>query len=159
MEMKYRIEQIDEFSIIGFNNCVKTKNAFNEVPEIWAEAREKGIFEQLWQIRKTDHKIKGILGVCANGDFGKDEEFDYILAIVSEQSASEQMIKMDFPEASWAVFEVQEPEGIQQVWEGLRDWISCSEYDLANLPAIECYLPIEENKNELWVPIHKKTTI
>lgn len=91
---------------------------------MWADAAKEGLFEKLWEIRTTDHKIRGILGVTANGDFGKNEGFYYIMSVVSEQTPPEQMVKMDFPQATWAVF--------------------------------ECYLPPEENKNELWVAVAKK---
>jgi AraC family transcriptional regulator len=157
-EMNYRIEEINGFSIVGRKERVNTKDAFRMVPDIWARAREQGVFEKLWEIRHVDHKVRGILGVCADGEFGKNEEFDYILAIASDQCPPEGMIKMEFPDATWAVFEAPgPPEGIQEIWKRLyTEWVPASAYDLAYLPAIECYLPIEENKNELWVPVVKK---
>ncbi|NGQ96116.1 AraC family transcriptional regulator [Brevibacillus sp. SYP-B805] len=156
--MNYRIEEISGFTIVGRKERVNTENAFSIVPRIWAGAREKGVFEELWEIRNVNHKLRGILGVCANGEFGKNEEFDYILAVVSNQSPPEGMVKMDFPESTWAVFEAPgSPEDIQEIWKRLyTEWVPNSAYDLAYLPAIECYLPIEENKNELWVPVVKK---
>ncbi|WP_040950907.1 AraC family transcriptional regulator [Gorillibacterium massiliense] len=157
-EMNYRMEEAGPFTIVGVKNRVNTEKAFEVVPAIWGEAREKGIFEQLWDIRDASHKVRGILGVCANGEFGKNEEFDYILAIVSDQSPPESMVKMDFPEATWAVFEAPgSPDHLQDLWKRLyTEWVPVSAYDLAYLPAIECYLPIEENKNELWVPVVKR---
>ncbi|RAL26270.1 AraC family transcriptional regulator [Thermoflavimicrobium daqui] len=157
-EMNYRIEEITAFSIVGLKERINTNDAFSIIPRIWANAQREGIFEELWKIRKLKHKLRGILGVCADGEFGKNEEFNYLLAITSDHIPPKGMIKIDFPEATWAVFEAPgHPLGIQEIWKRLyTEWVPASIYDLAYLPAIECYLPIEENKNELWIPIEKK---
>ncbi|MBD2863998.1 AraC family transcriptional regulator [Paenibacillus oceani] len=157
-EMNYRIEELKGFSIVGVQEQVSTTDALNIVPRIWANAKEEGLFEKLWEILETDHKMKGILGVCADGDHGKNEKFHYIMSIVSEHLPPEGMIKRNFPEAAWAVFEAEGgPDGIGELWKRLyTEWVPASAYDLAYLPAIECYLPPEENKNELWVAVVKK---
>ncbi|WP_379137957.1 GyrI-like domain-containing protein [Paenibacillus sp. sgz500958] len=157
-EMNYRIEEVDPFTIVGVKNRINTEHAFEIVPPLWRDARESGVFEQLWEIRNVGHKVRGILGVCANGEFGKNEEFDYILGITSDEIPPEGMVKMDFPQATWAVFEAEgSPNHIQDIWKRLyTEWVPVSSYDLAYLPTIECYLPIEDNKNELWVPVIKK---
>ncbi|MEF3313523.1 AraC family transcriptional regulator [Paenibacillus sp. GYB004] len=157
-EMNYRIEELKGFSIVGVQEQVSITDAFNIVPRIWANAKKEGLSEKLWEIRETDHKMKGILGVSADGDHGKNEKFHYIMSIVSEHLPPEGMIKRSFPEAAWAVFEAEGgPDGIGELWKRLyTEWVPASTYDLAYLPAIECYLPPEENKNELWVAVVKK---
>ncbi|WP_409346200.1 GyrI-like domain-containing protein [Paenibacillus sp. MBLB4367] len=156
--MNYRIEEMSGFTIVGIKESVDTENAFTQVPEIWRNAREAGVFEELWEIRNPGIKLRGILGVCADGDFGKKEAFDYILAIATDQEPPHGMMKLNFPDATWAVFEAPgSPNGIQEIWKRLyTEWIPASAYELAYLPAIECYLPVEEAKNELWVPVMKK---
>jgi len=157
-EMNYRIEELKGFSIVGVQERVHTANAFTVVPRLWDDAMKEGLFEKLWKIRATGHNMRGILGVCADGDHGKNEEFHYIMSIVSERLPSEGMTKRDFPAATWAVFEAEGgPEGVGELWKRLyTEWVPASGYDLAYLPAIECYLPPEENKNELWVAVVKK---
>lgn len=157
-EMNYRIEELKGFSIVGEQVRVQTEDAFHVVPGLWAKAAHEGLFGKLWEIRTEGHPVKGILGVCADGDHGKNEHFLYIMSIVSDHLPPEGMVKRDFPEAVWAVFEAGgEPDGIGKVWQRLyTEWIPSSGYDLAPLPAIECYLPPEENKNELWVAVVKK---
>jgi AraC family transcriptional regulator len=68
------------------------------------------------------------------------------------------MVRREFPEATWAVFEAEGgPEGIGQLWKRVyTEWLPSSGFELAYLPAIECYLPPEENKNELWIAVAKK---
>jgi len=158
-EMNYRIEELQGFSIVGIQERVDTNDAFQVVPGLWTNAAKEGLFEKLWEIRRDDHPMRGILGVCADGDFGRNEEFFYIMSIVSsEQVPPEGMLRRDFQEATWAVFEAEGgPEGIAEIWKRLyTEWVPTSGYDLANLPAVECYLPPEENRNELWVAVVKK---
>jgi len=156
-EMKYRIEEAKGFSIVGVQARVNTGNAYTIVPSLWVNAAKDGLLEKLWGLRTSDHKLRGILGVCADGDFGHREEFHYIMSVVSEQLPRDGMIKRDFPEAIWAVFEAEGgPEGVGELWRRLySEWIPASGYDLADLPAMECYLPPEDNKNELWVAVVK----
>lgn len=158
-EMNYRMEEMSGFSIVGLKERVNTEDAFSMVPRLWASARERGIFEELWKVRDASHKVRGILGVCAGGDFGKNEQFDYVLSIASNEEPPEGMVKIDFPEATWAVFEAEgSPDNIQEIWKRLyTEWVPASAYDLAYLPAIECYLPPDENKNELWIPVVKRS--
>ncbi|MUT65355.1 AraC family transcriptional regulator [Paenibacillus sp. NEAU-GSW1] len=158
LEMNYRIEQLGPFSISGKKERIDMELAFEQVPRIWQSAQEEGLFGLLWDIRNAEHPIRGIMGVCVDGNWGKNDGFDYLLAIASEQEPPEGLEKLEFSEASWAVFEaLGPPEGIQDLWRRLyTEWIPASNYELGHLPAIECYLPIEEGKNELWVPVVKK---
>ncbi|ASA24744.1 AraC family transcriptional regulator [Paenibacillus donghaensis] len=157
-EMNYRIEQVGGFKIVGMKETVHTEQAFSEIPAIWDAAREKDVFGRLWELHDPEHVIRGILGICANGEFGANETFDYILAVVSDEAAPEDLTTLDFPAATWAVFEAPgPPDALQEIWKRLyTEWIPASAYELAYLPAIECYLPPEENRNELWVPVLKK---
>ncbi|WP_127593352.1 AraC family transcriptional regulator [Paenibacillus lautus] len=157
-EMNYRIEEMKEFSVVGFKEQVSTQRAYEDVPRLWKEAQEKSIFEKLWNYRVQDHPIRGILGVCADGDYGKNEHFDYIMSVVSKDTPQEPMVQRHFPAATWAVFELEgDPSGIAEMWKRLyTEWIPSHAYDLAPLPAIECYLPPDEYKNELWIPVVRK---
>jgi AraC family transcriptional regulator len=158
VEMSYRIEDVGGFSLVGWKERVNTEQAFHTVPGIWKDAGERGIFEKLWEMRKANHPMRGILGVCANGEWGRSEAFDYIMAIVSDQLPPDGMVKMNVPAATWAVFEVPgSPDGMQDIWKRLyTEWLPASAYDLADLPAIECYLPVEEKRNELWIPVVRR---
>lgn len=159
VEMNYRLEKLDAFQVVGVKERVNMKEAFQIVPQLWGRAREQGTFETLWNVRREGHPIRGILGVCADGDFGRNEAFDYVLSIVSDQDPPDGMAKLAFPESTWVVFEVGgNPMEMQKAWQQFyADWLPSSAYDPAYLPAIECYLPPEENKNELWVPVVSKS--
>jgi AraC family transcriptional regulator len=159
--MDYRIEMVPAFAVSGIRNLVVTEDAFSIVPGIWAEAQKNGFFEKLWAIRKSDHKIRGILGVCIGGQWGRKDEFDYMLAIVSDAAVPNDMTNLAFSEATWAVFDVPgSPEGMTEAWKRMyTEWLPFSTYELGDLPAIENYLPPEENRNELWISVVKIVNI
>ncbi|WP_028594642.1 AraC family transcriptional regulator [Paenibacillus assamensis] len=156
--MDYRMEEVGSFTIVGQKEYVRHKDSPQVVPQLWVKAQEQGLFETLLSIQKESSQISGILGVCANGQWGENEGFEYVMAIASEQEVPEGLVKLEFPAATWAVFEsAGAPQNIQESWKRLyTEWLPVSSYDLANLPAIERYLPPEENKNELWIPVVKK---
>jgi AraC family transcriptional regulator len=157
-EMNYRIEDLAGFAIVGAQESVDHHHVFEKVPALWEKAASEGLFERLWEIRAEASPLIGILGVCADGDFGRSESFYYMLSIVSNEAPTEGMTRREFPAATWAVFEAEGgPEGIAELWKRLyTDWLPVSGYELAYLPAIERYLPPEENRNELWVAVEPK---
>lgn len=157
--MNYRIEELGRFSIVGVQHRVNNNDSFNMISNLWNNAARDGGFEELWAIQQPNHKLRGLLGVCADGDHGNHEEFHYILSVTSElRLPPERMVRREFPESVWAVFEADGgPEGIVEIWKRLyTEWLPDSAYELADLPAVECYLPPEENRNELWIAVIKK---
>lgn len=157
-EMNYRIEELTGFAIVGAQESIDHQHAFEKVPALWEKAASEGLFGKLWEIRAEESPLSGILGVCADGDFGRNETFQYILSIASNEAPPEGMTGREFPAATWAVFEAEGgPEGIAGIWKRLyTEWLPVSGYELAYLPAIERYLPPEENRNELWVAVEPK---
>lgn len=161
-ELNYRLEELDAFSVIGERFRVSTKDSFSAIPGIWSKVRAEGLFERLWEIRKKGANPGGILGILSDGNFGKNEEFNYMLSIATDAEPSAGMIKVDFPKSLWVVFEAAgSPNELQTLWSRFyAEWIpsTSSVYDLAWMPSVENYLPIEDNKNELWIPVVKKDT-
>ncbi|REK74999.1 AraC family transcriptional regulator [Paenibacillus paeoniae] len=157
-EMDYRVEELGRFSIVGKQTMVSTEQAYNTIPGLWAVAREEGLFDDLWQIRDSEHPIGGILGVCADGAWGQNDEFLYILSIASQHEPPAGMVKRDFAASTWVVFEAEgPPDHLPDLWRRLyTEWLPVAAFELGNLPAIEVYLPPEANKNELWVPVSRK---
>ncbi|WP_438447346.1 AraC family transcriptional regulator [Gorillibacterium sp. sgz5001074] len=157
--MDYRIEVTPAFQVLGFSHRVSMEMAFAAVPGIWSKAQADGIFERLWAVGKAEHPLSGLLGVCAGGQWGKGEAFDYVLAVVSEDSATDGMTEWTFPATTWAVFNAPgQPEGLQDIWRRMyAEWLPASVYEPGDLPAIERYLPPDMNRNELWIPVVKKS--
>lgn len=158
--MNYRIERPGAFSAIGFKERVNTKEAFNVIPGLWEKAKQNGQMDKLIEILWANPPMnpRGILGICANGDFGNNEEFDYYCAVLSEHEPAADMETLNFAESTWAVFEVTPELDIQGIWKRLyTEWIPTSGYDLANLPGIECYCPPGHHPTaEIWIAVEKK---
>jgi AraC family transcriptional regulator len=153
VEMDYRIEKLDfQFSVVGVKYPVKTKNAFRKIPKLWKEAKKSGITQKLidmsWENPKC--KLEGLLGICGEGASINEEEFNYFMGIRYEKTVPEGMEKLIISKSTWAVF-----PNIVEAWKRLyNEWLPTSNYNLADLPCIECfYPPGHKPKHELWVPI------
>ncbi|WNC13866.1 AraC family transcriptional regulator [Brevibacillus brevis] len=158
--MKYRIEQTEAFSVVGFKERVPMKDAFQVIPRLWEQAKEKGQMDQLIELLWSEptRMPRGILGICADGNFGTNDEFDYYLASLSDREPAEGMEKLNFPKSTWAVFEITPDLDVQGIWQRLyTEWIPTSEYELANVPGIECYCPPGHHPQaEVWIAVEKK---
>lgn len=156
-EMNYRIERIGQFSAVGFKYRVNNEKAFDLVPAIWQETRENGISEKLLNLKdkNSDKLLNGVLGILSGGDWGKNDEFSYYVAVPYEKATPMEMEKLKFPESQWIVFEAQNLTDLSKAWRRLyNELVPMSMYTLADLPAIECFYPPEHNpQNELWIPI------
>lgn len=158
-EMDYRIEKTGAFSAVGVKYCVNTEKAFSQVPMIWQQARQNGISEKLLSLMKLQ-SVKspgGVLGILADGNWGRNNDFSYYLAVPYEDESPAELERLDFPESQWVVFEAPKLTDIAKVWRQLyTDWLPASGYSLADLPAVECYYaPGHNPQNELWIPIVK----
>ncbi|WDV45166.1 GyrI-like domain-containing protein [Clostridiaceae bacterium M8S5] len=161
--MNYRIEKMNEFSAVGFKHTVKTDEVFTTVPKLWHQIHHKGFSKKLLDLIDTNEekKLNGILGILSGGDWGKNMDLSYYLAILYEKNTPVNMEKLHFPESHWVVFEASNLSEVANAWKKLyTDWLPTSIYSLANLPAIECYYPPDHNpQNELWIPINKQNSI
>lgn len=159
-EMTYKIEKIGPFSAVGFKYSVNTEKAFNTVPMIWQEIQQNGFAERLLNLIDTNSEkaLNGVLGILSNGDWGKNKDFSYHIAVPYKKETPVDMEKLNFPESQWVVFEASSLADIVKTWKRLyTDWVPTSNYYLADLPAIECYYPPGHNpQNEIWIPIVKK---
>jgi AraC family transcriptional regulator len=159
IEMNYRIEKAGMFSAVGIKYRINSDKAHSMVPLIWEEIRLNGVINNLFELadKTLTRGLGGILGICSDGDWGRNGEFTYYIAVPCEKEPPKGMARVTFPESQWVVFEAPTVTDIVKSWKRLyTDWIPTSGYSLADLPAIECYYPPEHNpQNELWIPIIK----
>ena len=157
--MQYRIEQAEAFTVVGVKERVNMKEAFHVIPGLWDKAKNEGLLDRLIHMpwANTPNLPRGILGVCANGDFGNREEFDYYLGAAAELETPEDMVTLHVPASTWAVFEVTPDVDVQGIWKRLyTEWVPTSGYNLANVPGIECYCPPGHNPSaEVWIAVEK----
>lgn len=159
-EMNYRIEKMGPFSAVGFKYSVNTEHSFSTVPKIWQEIQQNGFAERFLDLMDTnpEKSLNGMLGILSDGDWGKNKDFSYYLAVPYEKETPADMEKLNFPESQWVVFEASDLTDLIKAWKRLyTDWVPTSNYSLADLPAVECYYPPGHNpQNELWIPIVEK---
>ncbi|MDR6550827.1 GyrI-like domain-containing protein [Paenibacillus qinlingensis] len=157
--MNYKIERLEAFSTVGFKERVNTNEAFDVIPGLWEKAKHNGQLDKLIEIlwAHPPRNPRGIFGICANGDFGNNEEFDYYFAALSGEGLPDDMEKLNFSASTWAVFEVTPELDVQGIWKRLyTEWVPTSGYELANLPGIECYYPPGHHPSaEVWIAVSK----
>lgn len=163
VEMNYRIEEKNDFRVVGLKERVSTVDDQNliRIPEIWNEACESGMSEKIISLA-CDSKIPAVLGICANFS-ESDKAFDYFIASISDKDIPTGMEELSIPKSTWAIFECvgPMPEAIQSVWKRIySEWFPSSGYEHANAPELEYYpsgdTTSKDYKSEIWIPVVSK---
>lgn len=153
--MDYRIENLDfELRIVGKSNPVKTSSAFKKSLH-FGTLRKRWIYARINRYVMGNPKMHAWkpFGVCGKEAAITDEEFSYFMGVRYDGEVSADMETLIIPASTWAVF-----PNIVDAWKRLySEWVPTSEYELANLPCIECYYgPKHKPRHELWVPVIPK---
>jgi AraC family transcriptional regulator len=156
--MKYRIVNLDAFSVAGVKDFTSTENGVNfaNIPQMWARL-SIGTYTKLKALSNLEPS--GVLGVCGNMH---DNGFDYWIAVATTEECSAEFERLDIPATQWAVFEVEGamPEVIQDGFKQVfSEWLPSSGYQHANAPEIEWYsegdMSSPNYRSEIWIPIVK----
>lgn len=157
-EMNYRIEEKNEFRIIGVSQPLEKdiEKNFAVVPQMWQKAAMDGTIPMLTQL--MDSQPMGILGVSACNDL---EQWRYFLAVSSTKPVHDNLEEYIVPAFTWAIFSGSGvcPQAIQALEQRIvTEWLPTSGYEYANGPDIEVYLtPDPGNAQfEVWIPVTKK---
>jgi AraC family transcriptional regulator len=160
VEMNYRIEKKGAFKIIGVKEhySMSVEESFANVPLFWQKTAQSDIIPKLCTL--MNREPFGILGIstCMNS-----QDFDYYIAVASNQETPQNMVEYLVPECTWAIFECvgAMPAAIQNLQKRIvSEWLPNSGYEYANAPDIEVYFEgdqqAEDYKCEVWLPIVKK---
>lgn len=159
-QMNYRIENKDTFRIVGVKAHyeMNVEENFAQIPQFWQETVQSGAFAKLFPL--MNREPAGILGVstCMNG-----KDFDYYIAVASDQDAPEGMEAYTVPPCTWAIFTCvgPMPSAIQTLQKRIvSEWLPTSGYEYANAPDIEVYYEgnqqAQDYRCEVWLPIGKR---
>lgn len=158
-EMEYRIVQKESFRVVGMKTILgkNIEESFQVVPQFWAKAAQDGAIPQI--VALMNKEPMGVLGVSACMD--DLENWEYYIAVATDQKTPEGMEEYIVPSCTWAVFPGQGvmPDSIQEIEKRIvTEWLPTSSYEYADAPDIEIYLDAnpENAKFEVWVPITKK---
>lgn len=159
-EMNYRIEKKGAFKIAGVREhySMNFEECFAKVPLFWQKTAQSEVIPRLCTL--MDREPKGVLGVsaCMNG-----KDFDYYIAVATDQETPEDMNEYHVPECTWAIFECigPMPDAVQNLQKRIvSEWLPNSGYEYANVPDIEVYFEgnqqAEDYRCEVWLPVEKK---
>ncbi len=160
--MDYQIKNYPAFTVAGFCQQLKTEQAFEIVPQIWAAARVDGRMERLLTfMQQTDYYPAGLLGIAISGQWGASEEMTYLLGVTNAVDTPEakhvtppaELQEFRLPPATWVILPATGdlPDSVQNIYKHFyAEWLPSSGYHLADLPVVECYL---EDRQEVWIAV------
>lgn len=164
-EMNYRIEEKEQFQIIGITKRVPIVfNGVNEeIASMWKSLNPDSI-----QTLKSLSNIEpnGIISASTNFSEGRIEEkgeLDHYIGVATTKDCPEQFKQLEVAASTWAIFEAVGPfpETLQNVWGRIySEWFPSSNYELAEGPEIlwneQKDISSPNFKSEIWIPVLKK---
>jgi AraC family transcriptional regulator len=171
VEMNYRIEKKEAFTIFGVEGIFTTENGENlkEIPEFWSEAINNGTIDKIANATGDNWNNRyGLCSVNAICDYRETggSTFPYMLcAFKTSKSVTEGFIEVEVPADTWAIFTSEEyaeeeiasatQELIKRVY---TEWLPTAGYDKIDGYEFEMYYSKENGKHytETWIRIDKK---
>lgn len=161
--MKFRLEDMDEFELIGFTREFSNDNSYQEIPKFWDDVYQEYGSEYIFAEAINDYRI-GEYGVCLD-ELGEDGKFTYMVAGKYEGGTIPKglsIIKM--PKMTWAKFTCigPIPKALQDVNTKIfTEWLPQNEiYELTKRCSIEWYSDGDSQSNdyvsEIWIPVRRK---
>lgn len=157
-ELKYRIERKQGFRFVGIKETVHNDgvNNFIRVPQMWEEAREKGVIEDVFKL--SNGKLWGVMGALA--DYTEDT-VDYYIVATSDEAVPEGMTELYVEEGLWVIFSCYGRKNIPSVWKRIYgEWFPGSGYEHSGGVEVEWYsdgdLGADDYLTEIWIPIREE---
>lgn len=156
INMKCRIEKKPAFTVAGVKKTFRNDAEENLIPYFWRDLPQE-TYDKI--ISQSGGEPKGLLGLCA--DFDGEHEFDYYIAVSTNNSETGELDIIQIQEATWAIFEAEGTlmELLNRIW---KEWFPSSGYRRADnsIPDVEVYFdydfPKENYTYELWYPVVKE---
>lgn len=134
-----KIVKKDSFLVIGpaIRTTAENEENFKRIPNFWRESNEKKFYESIPNTIENN----SLYGICLDQ---KGNEFTYMIAaeVSSLEHVPDNMIGREIPKAKYAVFTAKGPvtQSVQDLTRYIYgEWISGSEYTLAETPDFELY--------------------
>lgn len=164
-EMNYRIEEKEAFRIVGIKERVPI--IFHGVNPKIAAMWESLQGETIDTLKKLSNvKPLGLLSASVNFSEGRMEEkgeLDHYIGVATTKNCPRNLIKLEVPALTWAVFEAVGPfpDTLQDVWGRIySEWFPSSNYEQVKGPEIlwneHKDVTSPTFKSEIWIPVSKK---
>jgi AraC family transcriptional regulator len=163
-EMNYRIVEKEAFHIVGIMKRVPV--VFHGVnPEIAALAATLTM-DTILQLKSISNvEPLGIISASTNFSEGRMEEkgeLDHYIGVATTHAAPDNLVQLDVPASTWAVFEVVGPfpDTLQNVWGRIySEWFPSSNYEQVAGPEIVWHEHPDTTsptyKSEIWIPVSR----
>lgn len=157
--MKYRIEKLDAFAVIGnsINETINYNEAEKKILSFQKQKTEDGTLTEI--IEKTTSM--GILGITYNIDMST-QKLNYILGVEGEKRSKKLNKTIKFPAHTWAIFPFRgKSDYIKSVSAYINSiWLPSSKYIKAEDVELLAHLTIDyttkEYDFEMWIPVKNK---
>ena len=171
VEMNYRIEEKESFTVFGVEGIFTTENGENlkAVPQFWSDAIGKGTVDKLASATGEEWNNKyGLCPVNAVSDYRYTggNTFPYMLcAYKTSKSVTEGYTVVDVPAGTWAIFTTEEhtdeevPSAMQNLIKRVyTEWLPTAAYDKIDGYEFEMYYNKENGKSysETWIRVAKR---
>lgn len=164
-EMNYRIEENEAFHIVGIKERVPIifHGVNPKIAAMWESLQD----ETIDKLKKLSNvKPLGLLSASANFSEGRMEEkgeLDHYIGVATTKNCPRNLIKLEVPALTWAVFEAVGPfpDTLQDVWGRIySEWFPSSNYEQVEGPEIlwneHKDVTSPTFKSEIWIPVSKK---
>jgi len=164
-EMNYRIEEKEAFHIVGIKERVPIifHGVNPKISAMWESLSDETI-NKLKNLSNVDPP--GLLSVSLNFSEGRMEEkgeLDHYIGVATTKECPDNLIKLEVPALTWAVFEAVGPfpDTLQDVWGRIySEWFPSSNYEQVEGPEIlwneHKDITSPTFKSEIWIPVLKK---
>ncbi|MED3881815.1 AraC family transcriptional regulator [Priestia megaterium] len=163
-EMNYRIEEKEAFRIVGIKEKVPIifHGVNPKIAAMWESLQD----ETIDKLKKLSNvKPLGLLSASVNFSEGRMEEkgeLDHYIGVATAKNCPRNLIKLEVPALTWAVFEAVGPfpDTLQDVWGRIySEWFPSSNYEQVEGPEIlwneHKDVTSPTFKSEIWIPVAK----
>jgi len=156
LEMNYRIEEKEAFSIIGIKERLSYLDDLGKcVGEMW-NSTPKDTMQKISSLANVEPI--GLVG--AYSEMYEDNTTDYYIGVITTSDCPNDLVKLNIPIQTWAVFEIVGalPTAMRNIWGRIHsEFMPTTGYEFAEVPEIEWYSNGDMNssdyKSEIWIPI------
>ena len=159
LEMDYRIEEKEAFSVVGIKNRFSyTDNLGKSVGEMWKSTSPEMI-KKISALATVEPS--GLVG--AYSEMYEDDTTDYYIGVITTNDCPEGLVKLRISGQTWAVFEIigALPAAMSDCWGRIfSEFFPTTGYEHTSAPEIEWYSNGDMNsstyKSEIWIPVTRK---
>lgn len=167
--MKYKLERLDAFTLIGFERVISNQTAYQDCPAFWQEVQDQ-YFLPLLRRGKPERALEQAIWDNQIGEFGAcvclgNDSFRYLISgIYRGGPVPEGLTLFSFPASLWAKFPAKGPmpRAIQALNTQLFSEVlpSHPEWELTMGANLEWYSMEDTDGTDfacgIWLPIREK---